>query len=91
LSPRAKQLQFATPSQFVELISQESSGIIGTNCWGKCTLLRGEAPQRGRAAAELASKRRNRRNRKLARKKKSDPHHAKSRLRKMRRTRIREK
>jgi hypothetical protein len=37
------------------------------------------------------SKQRNRRNRKLARKKKSDPHQAKSRLRKMRRTRIRGK
>ena len=36
---------------------------------------------------KVASKQRNRRNRKLARKKKSDPHQAKSRLRKMRRTR----
>jgi hypothetical protein len=40
---------------------------------------------------KVASKQRNRRNRKLARKKKSDPHKAKSRLRKMRRTRIRGK
>ncbi len=40
---------------------------------------------------KVASKQRNRRNRKLARKKKSDPHQAKSRLRKMRRTRIRGK
>src|ERR1019366_1323160 len=38
---------------------------------------------------KVASKQRNRRNRKLARKKKSDPHQAKSRLRKVRRTRIR--
>jgi hypothetical protein len=40
---------------------------------------------------KVASKQRNRRNRKLARKKKSDPHQAKSLLRKMRRTRIRGK
>jgi hypothetical protein len=40
---------------------------------------------------KVASKQRNRLNRKLARNKKSDPHKAKSRLRKMRRTRIRGK
>jgi hypothetical protein len=40
---------------------------------------------------KVASKQRNRRNRKLARKKRTDPHQAKSRLRKMRRTRIRGK
>jgi hypothetical protein len=40
---------------------------------------------------KVASKQRNRRNRKLARKKRSDPHQAKSRLRKMRSTRLRGK
>jgi hypothetical protein len=39
----------------------------------------------------VASVQRNRRKRKLARKKRSDSHQAKSRLRKMRRTRIRGK
>ena len=38
---------------------------------------------------KIASKVRNRRNRKLRRKKKSDPHQAKTRLRKMRKTRLR--
>ncbi|HVA76259.1 MAG TPA: hypothetical protein VNF27_00110 [Candidatus Binataceae bacterium] len=40
---------------------------------------------------KVASRTRNRRNRKLARKRRTDPVQAKSRLRKMRRTRIRGK